>query len=463
MGFKILHTNDIHSCFSNYCRIVTKINELRDENTFVFDAGDFHDFKSLILKGTEGTAGSSLLAAGGYDCIAIGNNETNEGADTLEHMAVNSSTPFLSCNIVRKDFTKIKGVQSYRIIHKNGVRFLIIGATPCHREFYRLFGLDCLEYKDEIEKILMNNKDMYDVSILVSHLGDTRDEELAENIHGLDFIIGGHFHTLMDNIKIINDTIIHESGHKGEHLGVIEFEFKDGKVDILRAENISVKECEPNNSVCKLLKELEEKALDNLSERLYDVNSTLWHDVIEENPSTNLLADAFRDLANADIGIANSGLLLGGIVEGALSKKKIFDISPSPLNVTYMEVKGEHIKQALALSLKADHCLSDGKGPGVRGKFAGRLHISGAEIIHDGKKIIDVFINDEKMEDHKWYSLGTTDNLERGSGYTPLKENKNVRYYVEFVSDIIETYCKKENYVDNAHINRWIHEDKRLK
>lgn len=461
MVFKILHTNDIHSSFNNYCKIVTKINELRDENTFVFDAGDFHDFKSLTLKGTEGTAGSELLAAGGYDCIAIGNNETNEGADILEHMAVNSSIPFLSCNIVHKDFTKIKGVESHKIIHKNGVRFLIIGATPCHREFYRLFGLDCLEYKDEIEKILMNNKDMYDVSILVSHLGDTRDEELAQNIHGLNFIIGGHFHTLMDDIKIINDTIIHEAGHKGEHLGVIEFEYKDGKVDVLKVENISVIHCEPSKLVSDLLEKLEEKALDNLRERLYDVKSTLWHDVIEENPMTNFLADAFRNLTNADIGVANSGLLLGGIVEGPLSKKKIFDISPSPLNVTYMEVKGEYIKEALNLSLKASHCLSDGKGPGVRGKFAGRLHISGAEIIHDGKKVIDVIINDEKLDNQKWYSVGTTDNLERGSGYEPLKKNRNVKYYVEFVSDILEIYCMKENYVTNAQKNRWIHENNR--
>lgn len=53
MRFTILHTNDIHSRFENLAKISTKINELRDENTLVIDAGDF---MRVELQGTMGRA-----------------------------------------------------------------------------------------------------------------------------------------------------------------------------------------------------------------------------------------------------------------------------------------------------------------------------------------------------------------------------------------------------------------------
>ncbi|MEG1487971.1 metallophosphoesterase, partial [Lactococcus sp.] len=61
MRFKILHTNDIHSNFENFSKISTKIKELKDENTLILDAGDFHDFKDIMLEGTKGIAGGKLL------------------------------------------------------------------------------------------------------------------------------------------------------------------------------------------------------------------------------------------------------------------------------------------------------------------------------------------------------------------------------------------------------------------
>jgi 2',3'-cyclic-nucleotide 2'-phosphodiesterase (5'-nucleotidase family) len=101
MKFKILHTNDIHSRFDNYAKIVTKIKELRNENTFVLDAGDFNDFMRLELQGTMGKAGAELLSLGGYDAIAIGNNEGFEGVEVAETMASSGSVNFLSCNLYK--------------------------------------------------------------------------------------------------------------------------------------------------------------------------------------------------------------------------------------------------------------------------------------------------------------------------------------------------------------------------
>lgn len=116
MRFKILHTNDIHSNFENFAKITTKIKELKDENTLILDAGDFHDFKDIMLQGTAGAAGGKLLEEAGYDAIAIGNNEGFEGMNRIEIMTKNKNIPFLSCNIVKLDGHKIEGVKKSIII-----------------------------------------------------------------------------------------------------------------------------------------------------------------------------------------------------------------------------------------------------------------------------------------------------------------------------------------------------------
>ena len=90
MRLTILHTNDIHSNYENFAKIVTKIRELQDESTIILDAGDFADFKRFELLGTHGLAALDLLEAAGCDAIAVGNNETFQGHETLINMITNS-------------------------------------------------------------------------------------------------------------------------------------------------------------------------------------------------------------------------------------------------------------------------------------------------------------------------------------------------------------------------------------
>lgn len=54
MKLKILHTNDLHSRFEEFARIASAIEEHRDENTLILDAGDNADFSRLETEGTNG-------------------------------------------------------------------------------------------------------------------------------------------------------------------------------------------------------------------------------------------------------------------------------------------------------------------------------------------------------------------------------------------------------------------------
>ena len=55
--FNILHTNDVHSYIDEYYSLALQMRQLKDENTFYFDAGDFCDFMAPEMMGTSGVFG----------------------------------------------------------------------------------------------------------------------------------------------------------------------------------------------------------------------------------------------------------------------------------------------------------------------------------------------------------------------------------------------------------------------
>ncbi|WP_144510274.1 bifunctional UDP-sugar hydrolase/5'-nucleotidase [Bacillus sp. FJAT-22090] len=454
MKLKILHTNDVHSNFDNFAKVATLIKQHKDENTIVLEGGDFADFRSIELQGTKGMAAIELLDSLGYDALTIGNNEMFNGVDTLEHMASNSPFPFISNNLFKKDKTEINGVSKSVILKKNGLRILITGSSPNMGVFNEGLGIYMTDYKKEILEEINKNEGNYDICILLSHIGTFADEPLALEIPEIDIIISAHDHKLFTEAKVINNTIINSAGNYGEHLGIVELEINEGKVKLLHSATISSKDVDKDEQILSLLKINKEKAIEVLSEPLYKLPKALWHDVMEENPLTNLIAEGLKDILSCDIGLINSGICNAGIFH-EMTKKKLIEVCPSPLNPTSFDIQGKFIREALEQSLDAQVCLADGRGPGFRGKFAGRLHIAGAEIVHDGKKVHAIYVNDIPLEDEKWYSVASSDFLQRGSIYEGLANNRNEKYLAEEIKDVIRLYANKEEFIERASMNRW--------
>ncbi|MFX3672923.1 MAG: bifunctional UDP-sugar hydrolase/5'-nucleotidase [Paenisporosarcina sp.] len=454
MKIKILHTNDIHSNFENYAKMATLISQHKDETTLVLDGGDFADFKSIELQGTRGLAAIELLESAGYDALTIGNNETFNGIDTLEYMASNSSIPFISNNLFKNDKTKVKGVFPSTIVHKNGLRILITGSSPDLGVFNEGLGVHIVSYKESIIEEITKNKGNYDLCILLSHIGTTADKELAMEIPEIDIILSAHDHQLYTEALEVNGTIMNSAGKYGEYLGILELEITNGKVCLLYSANLPTNGVEMDERVTTILKVNKEKAIEVLSKPLYELAKPLWHDVIEENPISNLIADGLKDMLNCDIGVINSGIVNSGAF-GFISNQKLIEICPSPLNPTSFDVKGKDIKLAIEQSLDAQVCLSEGRGPGFRGKFVGRLHFSGIEILHDGKTVQQVLIGNIPLQDEVWYSVASSDYLQRGSGYKSLANNRNDKYRAEDIRDVIRFYATQPEFMEKSYTNRW--------
>lgn len=460
MKLRILHTNDLHSRFEEFARIASAIEEQRDENTLILDAGDNADFSRLEIEGTNGRISSALLNRMGYTARVFGNNEGFAGKENTRITAETSDCPVITCNMYDLEGKRLGFLKDALTLNVSGIRILIIGVTAPLNVFYRLFGIEVKDPEQEVQRVLAEHENTsYDLTILVSHLGLTGEKNIASKFPNIDVIIGGHSHTILDKPLVENRTIICQAGHFGEYLGELTLNLDDAtkKIQDFSGRIIPSQRYPQHPEIVRLLKNLAEQADKNMSRELYSVNRSLNHSLTKENAVGNLLADALKDLLKTEIGIINSGALSRGIEKGVISKKLLHELSPSPLNPTHMELKGSDIKSALEKSLRRKYQLSDGRGAGFRGKNLGNIQVScNVHVkLESPDRIESVTVDGKPLDPERWYTVGTSDYLQRGTGYQELANNRNEGYRPEFLKDVLEQYLRIERFLESAFKQRF--------
>lgn len=250
----ILHTNDTHSQIEptdaaasrnadmgGYARRLGVINEIRKQEPHVVlvDAGDF----------SQGTPyynffGGRLEVKGynqmGYDATALGNHEFDNGMDSLAMLMTLKNFPVVVSNY-DVSASRIKGYVEPWIVRKKGklkIGIMGLGVDPTglimEKNYEGVVYNDPVKTAREVSDFLRNTKKC-DVIICLSHLGSdstdvkVNDFTIARNTTNIDVIIGGHSHSLLENVTTTNaagkKVIIAQMGRSGLYLGRIDLEF----------------------------------------------------------------------------------------------------------------------------------------------------------------------------------------------------------------------------------------------
>jgi 5'-nucleotidase len=474
MELVILHTNDVHGRYEAFARLAPLIRriqleeEARGRAVVTLDGGDFMDFTRVDLLGTEGREGVRLLRAAGYDALVVGNNEGFQGIHLLSRAAgfgQEQGLALLSCNLRALNGAELEPIPALArstVLDKNGLRILVVGVTPEFNDFFELLQLRALPARGAVLAEIAAQAAPADCVIVLSHLGRPADLEFAAGHGEIPVWIGGHTHEALPAAELPNGTIYAQAGQFAECLGYALLAQADGGWRLVESKLIPSEGSEPDPRTIEIIADSFREARVRLGAPLYDVPVSLWHDVIEENPLSTLCADALRDLCQTQLGLVNSGLFAAGIMAGPLSRMKLIDICPSPLNPTVVEIQGEHLLAALAATLDPATCLADGKGAGFRGKYAGRLHLSGAVVHwrrdgHGGRTVSHVLLdNGEQLAPAATYRVATTDYLQRGSGYPALGSCRLLAYRSEIMREVMEHYLSRRDMVDAAFRSRWV-------
>jgi len=455
----LYHTNDIHSHFDHFASIVTYLKENKHDEDLLLDAGDFCDFKNTMVSGTQGRAGKALLRLAGYDALCIGNNEGFSGVSALEAMA-EDTLPLLSVNLTRLDGSMLKNVKPSILITKSDLRFLIIGVSPYFGldgdgKYNVFFNMDNLHVHNPIPLIkaeISKNKGLFDFVILLSHQGIHTDEQVAKEIEGIDLIIGGHSHTVVDSPYILHQTVLHIAGEYGNLIGKLELSIDNGHIVEVKGESIP-NTFEQDHDTLKLIKQQTQIATQNLNQTLFTIDS-LDHSMAEESELVNFICDALKKEHACDFALMNHGIVNHGL-KGDISKMKLLEASPSPLNPTLIKVSGERLLEAVKLSLNPDHIHASGRGPGFRGHCIGALAFSSnVQIQIDPLQII---IDGTPLALDTVYTVMTDDYLQRGSGYPSLATpDEQSTFYSVYIRDLLERNLKDKDLMVLAKQHRKI-------
>lgn len=444
MKLTILHTNDIHSNFDTLPKIATILKEQSTPYTLKLDAGDFADNCNYLIAAEDGKYGGSLISYLEYDAAAIGNNEYLLKTTNLYK---ESTTPYICCNLTTLDNTPIQHTIPSIIKTINSIRFLIIGNTvngiDSYNQVLALYNKKAHSLIECIKKEITNNKDKYDIAILLSHASYEEDIEIANSIPELQVIIGGHTHLLMDRYEKHNNAYLHISGQWGSYVGKLTLDIDEHKkvITSCSSEQIPTDKVSDNIETKKYLEQLQKHALEQLKTPILILNRTLTYSLTEENSISNVLADALYAQYDCDLGIINSGILSCGLKEGPISEYDLLNCIPSPMNPSFVIIKGKAIQEAYQLSLDKEHVTQSGKAPGYRGKHIGVLSFSYNVEIKD----FIIYINNQKLEENKDYRVMTSGYLQKGYGYPSLASTNEVDPKKILIRDLFKNYLKQQN------------------
>lgn len=251
----ILHTNDTHSNIepaasgrnagmggvqrrANYFASVKAENK----NVLILDAGDYNQGTPYFtLFG--GEAEIELNNAMGYDAVALGNHEFDNGVEHLANRLKKAKYPTLSANYDFSGTALEDVIKPYVIIKKGGIKIGIIGVTLDLKGYVAEKSRAGVKYSNPIPVVnelaaMLRKRKGCDLVVVISHLGydggspnKPADKELAALTSNVDIIIGGHSHTFMEEPELVMNrdgkgVIINQTGAAGVFVGRIDISFK---------------------------------------------------------------------------------------------------------------------------------------------------------------------------------------------------------------------------------------------
>jgi 2',3'-cyclic-nucleotide 2'-phosphodiesterase (5'-nucleotidase family) len=425
---RLLYVNDIHGFAEPYTAygakqpqggvawLAAKAAALRKERPALFlAAGD-------VLQGnnwtnlSRGRASIELLNLVGLDALVVGNHEFDFGLDVLKKRISEARFPVLGANV--------EGVETLRphvIREVGGVRVAILGIvtedTPVATHPRNVAGLTFRSPAETVSRYLPELREKASVIVVLSHLGYAADRKLAEQVPGIDVIVGGHSHTRVDSPTRIGNTVIVQAWEHGKTLGVLDLTLADGKITSIvgRLEDIRPDRGEPDPAVLSLVEKYRKEADAVLDGKAGETGVALDGENVRKRETNlgDLVADIMRDVSGADAAIINGGGIRASIDRGTILVKNVYTVLPFDNYIVAIKLSGSRIRQALEHGVAGTETGS-GAFPQVSG-----LCFTFDPAAPAGSRVREVLIGGKPLDPEREYSVATNDFLAAGGdGYT---------------------------------------------
>ena len=373
----LLHSNDLHGDFlvekidkklvGGVSMLSGYVNKVRreEENVIYAIAGDMFQ-GSLIDKEYKGISTIEIMNLLAPDVVTIGNHEVDYGLAHMLFLEKCANFPIINANMyLRTNGRRL--FHSHRILKVGGMQVLFIGIlTEEVLQKTRLESLigtlvDIKEAAEEVGRICdaYQTEDI-DFTVLLTHIGIEADQKLAAILDprwGVDLIIGGHSHTLLEEPVVVNGIPIVQAAYGTNQIGRFDImvDTDTNSIDSFTWQLIPV---DPDH--CP-----EDEALKELIEKYNNITQSKYNRILTRFPERythpvrnretqvgKIFADAFKSSLGLDIMLEASGSLRNHFLGPVMTLKDLQEMHPFDEEVYRYMVTGKQFRRMMKYMLR---------------------------------------------------------------------------------------------------------------
>ena len=403
--------------------------------TIRLDAGD--EMQGTLLSNFGfGLPAITAMNAFGIDAAAIGNHEFDWSVDTLRARMAGARYRFLAANISDTTGTARPGwAEPWTLISRGGLKIAVIGlalkATPTNTTPRNVQGLAFGDGAAAVRRVLPQARAAADFVIVVAHEGafcdgpPATDPVPAPACHGdildiargldsasVDLIVSGHTHSLVNTV--VNGIPIVQARSSGAGIAVVDFVRLRGTKRQVRAriETPYTDQVRPDAALGDTLR-VYQRAIETVRSRPVARVKVELRRTGQEYGLGRLIADAQRNVAQADVAIVNNGGIRADLAAGAVTYGDLYEVQPFQNRLVRLLATGKVLKEAL------EHVVAGDRAD---------AHVSGLEVWYDpgkraGRRVTKLTLADGRgVDDGRTYTVAVSDFLAAGgSGFTMLR------------------------------------------
>ncbi len=398
----VLYTNDVHCKTDGYPVLAAYRQQMIDDgyDVAVVDAGDYVQ-GGLLGSVTRGEAIIELKNAVPYDVSVPGNHEFDWGMARFLELRKGAKYAEVCLNL--EDLKTGRPVlDAYKIIELAGRRVAFLGlctpesytkSTPKHFEDVegnQAYGFGESTFYEKVQATVdAARTDGAELVILVSHLGTNgvtwrwSAPAVISATRGIDAVIDGHSHEVVVGARYKNadgkEIPYSQTGARFMFFGKMTIS-KNGAI---RTDLVTPSEMKPESESAKKAFDNVQAIVEKQEEKLAYLNEKLGVaevPLVTHDPSNGLrlvrsaecsmgdfVADAYRAVLDAQMGIVNGGGLRSSISVGDVTRYDLMNVSPWNNEMCVVELPGQKILDMLEFQSRN---LPDGE-------CGGFLHVSG--------------------------------------------------------------------------------------
>ena len=458
---QIVHTNDIHGYYTEtesgtlgFAMLKSIIDQ--EGADLVLDMGDtFHGQAFATID--QGSSIAQLMKDVGYDAVTPGNHDWSYGAERLKELEKIGGFQILAANVTTENGTDFfeENYIIKEVTADDGTKLKVGVVGVIDDEFYsstasdNIKGLKFEEEAQEATKIAayLSDVEKCDIILAMTHQSDCK--EFVANIKGIDAVLAGHEHILLDESYPDSEgklVPVVEAGYYMNHIGVMELTLDADSKEILSVEERfyameNTNDIAENEQVKENISQIEKQQQTILSQTIGDTEKAYpytWEDIrIAQQDIGKLVTESYLNFTGADVAFENAGGIRAGLEAGEITYQDVISISPYGNIVITKKLTGKEIidtlNQSIAIGKACDDIYTIQKEAIEKGEdpyqyswpedSGSYLQFSGIEIqTNENGQIISAKINGTDVNENQVYTVAMNNYLGESDVYTALAE-----------------------------------------